>query len=102
MSDKVSQDEYDLLIHGYIRKISKSLRIDIPVDVITVIYILYPKLDEWDHRISDNELVIDNLSIKRKTGSSYAYWFNGYGADQVTPNKFIPELEHMILSKSGD
>ena len=90
MSDRIRSDKYELLVSGYMRRMEKTLKIDVPVDVISVVYILYPKLDKWNKDLSNEKLVIDNddYMIKRECGTKLG-WFNGYVTDQVKPKEFV-------------
>ena len=60
MSDNVtlSEDRYHGLIYGYSRQSAVSFKLEMPLEIIDIINLFYPKLDRFDTKLSHTDLEI--------------------------------------------
>ena len=87
----LTDDQYHLLIHGYVRQLSVALKLDIPVDLIEIVNLFFPKLDTWDKQLSNSYLYIMNngTRIHRQDETSMSRWQNAYGTHAIKPMDYI-------------
>ena len=91
MSDVIKyDDEYSLLIDGFVREISLQFEVYIPTEIVSVIYDLYPKSDKWDQSLMNDKIMIDTESNSITRISTGGGWENSYGKYRITPNKYNP------------
>ena len=89
MSDHILfSKKYQILIHGYVRQMSLSLKLEIPDDLIEIVNVFFPKLDAWDSKLTDSLLTICDDGKQITKGGTLG-WQNAYGTQKIVPSDYI-------------
>ncbi len=48
-----ADEQYQMMVEGYIKELSQSMNIIVPTDIIPIIYSFYPRLDNWNEKLSE-------------------------------------------------
>eukprot|EP01084_Bolivina_argentea_P190858 327866_1 len=85
----VSDQQYQILVEGYVRQLSKSINIIIPTDIIPIIYSFYPRLDNFNEKLSEGFKFDVKEHTMKRLPTEVRSWRNGYGIHEIIPKEFI-------------
>ena len=93
MSDHIllTDAKYQTLVHGYLRQMSLSLKLEMPDDLIEIVNLFFPKLDAWDSKLTDSLLTIceDGKQIRIDGALGWDGWQNAYGTQRIAPSDYV-------------
>ena len=84
----LTMKDYHRLVHGYVRESSVSSKLEIPMDLIEIVHLFFPKPDTWERILSHSALSIsaDGNGVHARITSE---WQNAYGTHTIKPIHYI-------------